>query len=561
MAISAGFSIATTAISAFRTAADVVAHNIANVDTEGYSRQRVDFVAQQPQKMSYGNVGNGVDISTIERMRNSYLDLQMNREQHELGSWNMKSDAIDQMELYFNETTTDGISALTSDMFAGWQSLSSNPDDQATRVALVQKAQMFTGAMNDQNYKLNKLRQNLDEGIVAKVSEINVYAKSVADLNTRIVSAEAGGHQANDMRDQRGLSMTKLAALIPFDSYEQADGSVSINVEGRTLVNGNTSASLETYADTTDPLFLHGIRWADSEVEYAPETGEIGGLLYSRDTMVPGYIDKMNNMSESISTEVNRLHVNGRSLIPMTTATGTSMLDDPTAPLVSAASGLDVLPTAGTFTFNTVTGAGVSTAHTITIGATTSLNDLVTALNATDPNIAAGVDGQNRLTINAANNYSFNFAGDATDTLVSLGVNTFFSGHDAATIAVNPAIVDDASLIAAAQSASPGDNTNALAIASLRNARTMKGGSQTFEEYFATQVVGAIGSDGSEAKRNLSNQTLVVEQISNSIDEVTSVSLDEEVTNMMQLQQAMTASARYISILSAMMDEIVAIIK
>jgi flagellar hook-associated protein 1 FlgK len=245
----------------------------------------------------------------------------------------------------------------------------------------------------------------------------------------------------------------------------------------------------------------------------------------------------------------------------MTTAIGTVGVDDPAAALTTAASGLDILPTAGSFTFNTVNSTGVSTAHTITIGAATSLNDLVTQINGFDPNVTAAVNSQNRLTINAANGYSFNFSGDTTDTLVGLGINTFFSGYDASTIDVNQTLAEDAALIAAARSSSPGDNTNALAIAGLRAGLTMKNSTQTFEEYYSTQVVGAVGSDGNEAKRNLSNQTLVVEQIRNSIDETSSVSLDEEVTNMMQLQQAMTAAARYISILSQMMDEVVGIIK
>jgi flagellar hook-associated protein 1 FlgK len=561
MGISSGFSIASSAISSFRVAAEVVAHNISNVDTEGYSRQRVDFIAQEPQKLSYGNVGNGVNISTIERMRNAYLDKQLYREQHDLGSWNMKGEAIDQMELYFNETSDAGISSLMSDMFEGWQSLASNPDDQATRVALVQKTQLFTGAMNDQVYKLSKLRQNLDDSVESKVSQINVLATSVAELNSRIVSAESDGHSANDLRDQRDKNLSDLSQLVPFESYEQSDGSVSITLEGRTMVYGSSAAQLETYANPNDPLYLHSIRWADTKVGFTPQNGEIGGLLYSRDTLVTDYIDKIDTLSESLVTQINRLHVNGRSLEPMTTAIGTVGVDDPAAALTTAASGLDILPTAGSFTFNTVNSTGVSTAHTITIGAATSLNDLVTQINGFDPNVTAAVNSQNRLTINAANGYSFNFSGDTTDTLVGLGINTFFSGYDASTIDVNQTLAEDAALIAAARSSSPGDNTNALAIAGLRAGLTMKNSTQTFEEYYSTQVVGAVGSDGNEAKRNLSNQTLVVEQIRNSIDETSSVSLDEEVTNMMQLQQAMTAAARYISILSQMMDEVVGIIK
>lgn len=561
MGVSTGFTIASSALSAFRVASQVAGHNMTNVNTEGYSRQRAHFASNQPQSLPFGSLGTGVDLKTISRIRDSYLDRQLNSENSELGAWEMRDDALSQLELYFNETSEAGMSYLMSDMFAAWQELSSNPDDQATRVGLVQKASLYTNAMNEQISKMRQLRQNMDEALSTKVEEVNSLTSEIASLNFQIVSSEADGHTANDLRDRRDLLVNEMSKLIDFDVYEQSDGAYALSIDNKNIVFSGTSIELETFSDPTDnPLYLLDVRWSDTKVALTPEEGEIGGILNARDVTIPKYEDLLDDVAHALVEQVNRIHASGQGTIKFTTVTGAESVDDPTNAL--SAAGLDFTPiNGGTFDIN-VEGEGTTT---FTVDTSWDLNTFAANLQTALDTTAGGASdltvsvSSNKLDITSSGN-EFTFANDNSDTLMALGINTFFTGYDALDITVNQRVVDNASLVAAAQSDSPGDNSNALAIAGLRNTPVLKSGTQTIEEYYNSNVIGELGSEASEAQRLVFNQKLVTDQIQDSIDEGSSVSIDEEMTKIIELQHATTAVARYITILGDMLNEVVNIV-
>ena len=564
MAVSTGFSIAASALSAFRVAAEVSAHNMTNVNTDGYTRQRAIFRTSKPQDFSYGSVGTGVDLATISRIRDSYLDRQLEEENSEFGTWEMREDVLESLELYFNETTESGMSRLISDMLEGWQDLASNPDDQATRVSLMQRSVLFTNSMNKQYDQMTELRQTLDQSLDAKVDTVNSYTTEIASMNNQIISTESDGNIANDLRDRRDFLVSDLSKYMDFNLYEQTDGGYAISIENKNLVFGTTSTDLEVYPDpTSNPLYLLKVRWSDTEVDVDFENkGEIGGLLYARDTTIPKYQTRLDTVTNSMVEQINRIHASGQGVAKFTTVTGSQTLDDITVALNSSTAGLDITPIDnGTFEIQVDGDAD----YTITVDADGSLEDLRDNINA----VLDAVPGANDVVASISNNQlvisattdEFAFNGDDSDTLMALGINTFFSGYDATDIAVNSVIENNASYISAAQTDSPGDNTNALAIAALRNTKVLQGGTQTIEEYYGSNIVGELGSETSEAHRLVSNQQIIIDQVKDSIDQVSSVSLDEEMTNIIQLEQATTAIARYITILSNMLDEVVNIIR
>lgn len=560
MGISPGFGIAASALSAFRVAAEVAGHNMTNVNTEGYSRQRAIFRTNLPQEFAFGPKGTGVNLATINRMRDSYLDRRLEQENSEMGMWSMREDILQQIELYFNETTEAGVSNLMAELFEGWQALASSPDDQATRVGLVQQASLFTTTLNKKYEQIQEVRESLDVELQNEVDLINSISQEIASLNTQIVSVESGGHTANDMRDRRDTLVGELSEIIDIQLYEQNDGSYSISYENKNLVFAGMATEMEVYLDDSHPQHLLGIRWEDTKQELSFDSGKLGGLFYVRDVSAAGYQSKLDTLAQTIIEEVNRIHASGQGIAMFTSVTGATTLDSITDTLDSSAAGLDITPVAGSF--DIIIDGDPGSPYTVNVDPSVeSLEDLRdninTVLAATDVS-ASIVD--NQLVFSTAGD-EFAFSNDSSDILMSLGINTFFTGYGASDIAVNPILESNASYIAAAQSSSPGDNTNAMAIAALRNATTMQGNSETFEEFYNANIIGELGTETSEATRLVANQQIIIDQIQNSIDEVSSVSLDEEMTNLVQIQQATTAIARYISMLSDMLEDVVTILR
>jgi len=422
---------------------------------------------------------------------------------------------------------------------------------------------LFTNAMNEQLDNLRTLRQNLDDAVEAKVREVNSITAQIAQLNRSVVSAESDGHQANDLRDERDMLTSELAKLIEFDVYEQSDGAYTLTLDNKALVFAAESFELETYVNPVSDLYLLDVRWADTKKQIVPEKGELGGILYGRDTTIPAYSDKLDLLSRTLIENVNRLHSQGRGLVGYTSVTGTYSAGSTTDPLDSA--GLTFTP--GTGSFDIVvsdSGAGTENTYTINVDSSTdSLEDLRDAINAAaGGEITASIDASNRLVIGGSTaDKSFVFDGDDSDVLMALGINTFFSGDSGYDISVNATVQSNAGYIAHAQSDAPGDNSNAIAIVQLRDAALMVGNTVTMDKYYTSNIIGDLGSEEREALRMVENQTLIVDQVYDSIDQVSSVSIDEEMADIIQLQHATAAIARYLSVLGDMLDEVINIIR
>jgi flagellar hook-associated protein 1 FlgK len=562
MGVSTGFTIATGALSAFRAAMQTSGHNIANVNTPGYTRQRSIFVSNKPEQQGFGLMGTGVTLSTVSRVRDHYLDLQLNAELSQQGLWVQREDVLSQLELYFNETSDTGLGSLMSEMWLAWQDLASNPESDSSRAGVLQAGTQLTDAMNEQMDNLRDLRRNLDNAVETKVREINTLTSQIAELNHSIVSAESDGHKANDLRDQRDAMTANLSTLIDFDLFEQSDGAYTLTLDNKTLVFAAESFELETYPDSASDLQLLGVRWAGTSKAVLPQDGELGGILYSRDTIIPQYEMKLEHLARAMIENINRVHAQGRGLVPFTSVTGTYAVSDASAVLNDA--GLTFAPGAGSFNIIVADSVmGTENTYTINVDSSTdSLEDVRAAINlAAGTEITASINGSNQLVISGNNpDKSFVFDADSSDTLMSLGVNTFFSGNGAADISVNSVIQNSPGYIAHARSNAPSDNSNALAVVGLRTAAVMVDDTMTMEKYYSSNIVGELGSEEQKAIRMVDNQNLIVDQVRDSIDEVSSVSIDEEMADLIQLQHAISAIARYIGILGEMLDEVINIV-
>ena len=295
----------------------VTGHNIANANTPGYTRQRVNLAANAPMDSNPGQMGNGVVATEVQRIYDRYVGKQINAEQRELGRWEAQRDAMERVGLSFDETVGFSLNLAMTEFWNAWQDLSNNPGGHTERVALISRSDELATAFNQLSRDLQQQQRDLDSSIQVAVGEINALADELAQLNQKISAAEIGGQNANDLRDRRDLAVNQISEMIDVDAYENGQGQMVVSVaEGRPLVDGNHVWRLATQVNAAGHL---DIVWTDSAGSSADITagiqgGKLKGWLEVRDTAIPDYLSRLDSLAGGIITEVNTLHTGGFDL-------------------------------------------------------------------------------------------------------------------------------------------------------------------------------------------------------------------------------------------------------
>lgn len=310
-------SIAGQALTTQQQAISVTSHNIANVNTPGYSRQKLVTTTNIPSDSAVGPMGNGVSAVAIERIYDRFINDQINNESQELGRWDAQKNAVESLEMIFNETYGSGLNEAMSEYWNAWQALSNNSAGSAERQVLVTRGQILSSTFNKLDSDLTRSQQDLDLAIAATVTDVNRLSAQLADLNQKVVSSETGTQNANDFRDQRDLVLKELSELIDLNAFEDANGSVSVLIAGgRPLVSGTASWQLSTELNASG---LQDVVWLDDDgnsvnINNDISGGKLKGWLETRDVLIPGFLNRLDTLAQTLVTEVNNLHQTGFDL-------------------------------------------------------------------------------------------------------------------------------------------------------------------------------------------------------------------------------------------------------
>ncbi len=243
------------ALNYFKTGMETAGHNIANADVEGYSRQRVDVSTTAPytdpglsRPWTYGQIGTGVAVDAITRLRNTFLDAQYNEEITVQGYWDTIQETLQTVELYVNEPTNDGFETAINEYWAALQQATMYPDDSAIRSDLVEKTRTLTTMMDQIITNYDQYRASLNEQLSLKVEEANTLIDEIAELNATIAEIEGVGWNPNDLYDARDLKVSQLSELIncePATSCDMEDGQYKLYLDGKLIVQGDETRHLE----------------------------------------------------------------------------------------------------------------------------------------------------------------------------------------------------------------------------------------------------------------------------------------------------------------------------
>ncbi|MDH3356813.1 MAG: flagellar hook-associated protein FlgK [Desulfobacteraceae bacterium] len=567
-------NIATTALNAQQYGMGVTAQNIANVNTEGYSRQSPVLVAEQPLLYEGLLLGRGVDTEQVSRSSDQFIENKLMREKSSMLSSSEMEKYMQVLEGFFNENSGTSISTMVSEFWNGWYDISNNPSGASERISLYEQSLLLSEQFNALGTDLIQIDTDLTGAVTSGIETINKITHEIAQVNVQIVSMEAN-NVANDLRDKRNTLVSELNEYLDVKAFEQSDGSLTIvAARGSTLVQGNSNYNLEMGGSNGDRVI-----WQDSGGGYVDITnhlsnGKLGGWLDIRDEIIAKNQLDLDALAKEFIWSVNQQHTQGVGLEGFSTVTGKYRATDTSAAMDSTGLSFADKIVDGDFRLCLYDSNGnYDIDATLSIDAdVTSIDDIATAINAIDVTMISATVVDNKLQISGVNGYEFAFSDDNSNVLAALGINTFFTGSSAGNMGVNDVIGLNKNNIAAAQVASDGsmasgDNNNALAITDLQSATMsisqwtcdrINGNTQgsiisTTEDYYHS-MVGTIGIVSASVSRDRSFGEMMVNELSTIRDSISAVSLDEEMTNLIKFQHAYAAAAKLIGVADEMLN-------
>jgi len=299
-----------------QTALQTVGHNIANKSTEGFSRQRVELLTNQPTGEGNLRIGMGARAGVVTRVNNPWLEKQIQREGTNLGFADSRADALGRVEQVYNEQTNKGLNQYMMSFFNSFRELANNPESLASRTIVRESSESMTKEFGRVVTQLKDVQDDLDGQLMTLTEEINQMAKEVAQLNEKIQVVEVQGMPANDERDRRDLLLKKLGEKIDISWAEGSDGHVSVTA-GRTaiLVSGTTANDLKAARtndrDRVEVFFQSTANGTPINITNQIRGGRMGGALEVRDEVIEGFLGTIDNMAYSMATEVNKAHIEG----------------------------------------------------------------------------------------------------------------------------------------------------------------------------------------------------------------------------------------------------------
>jgi flagellar hook-associated protein 1 FlgK len=557
--LNSALNMGSRAMSASQRAVTTAGHNIANQNTEGFSRQQQSTQTAFPQP---NGIGNGTEPSPTTRVFDRFVQRKIVQETPRSGVFTTREEFFSKLELVFSEMSDSGLHRAMNDFWNSWSQLANQPESDVVRTRVRDQGDTLATRFRERHAQLQSLRKEADARIQGAVNQINNLAQQVKELNRQIYSYEISGHQANDARDARELAVEKLSKLVDVNMIENSNGRTSVII-GRdwTLVEGDQVFELDATlrGGEAGMVSIDGIATHDHrrDLTRSFRGGQMTELIQMRDETIVGYMNQLDELAFGVAAKVNQPHATGTGI-----SSATDLLKSAYALTPEARAQPMPFLQDGVFQLHLVDrDNSILETYEIEVQAgVDSLEDIVKRINQTvnDPNLlAASIGEDGSMFLESGQPRRFIFGDDQTAITQVMGFNSFFETlKGAADLRISPRILEDPNAISTGRDLIPGDNQVALAIAKLQNQPTMRDETVTFGEYY-NSILGDIGLKVQRNQVEKAQQDNMVQQFREIRSSISAVNMDEELADMIQHQKAYEASARYVSTVDEMMQTLI----
>lgn len=302
-----GIHMSSGALRAFQYGMDIAGHNLANVNTRGYTRQTVEYKANDPLNYWFGrgySLGQGVSISSINRIRDDFLEFRMQSAMGDVGRQQTLATSLSQVEPVFNEPGSDGIAAALDKFFNSWSSLASNPSAPASRLEVQQAGQKLADRIRTTFGDLRTRQSQLSDQMTQSITDINQISSRIADLNAEIRRELAVGGTPNDLMDQRDNAVRDLAQLVNVTTSPLPTGEVTVHFGGYPLV--------DVAGDHAFPANLDASTFSvsDGTYSYPVRGGALFGMMEASQK-ISNYMSRLDTLANTLREEINTPHLTG----------------------------------------------------------------------------------------------------------------------------------------------------------------------------------------------------------------------------------------------------------
>ncbi len=612
-----GIELGKRSIMAHTDAITTAGHNISNANTEGYSRQRVQLKEFDPlynpgleRPERPGMIGQGIDVQSINRVRDELLDQRITESQNTESYWQTRSDYYTMIEQIYNEPDEISIRSNMDKFWESWQELSVHPESQAARQAVVSRGESLTDSIRSKWDNLMGVGNLLNGDIEATVKQVNDIANQIASVNCEIVRSKAMGDNPNDLLDRRDLLVDKLSKLANITTDRRDADEFMVHLEGRVLVQGSIARNFELVTPV-DNNGYDKLIWKDTREDAFVSGGKLGALIELRDVDVRNEIQSLNTMSMNFADLVNDVHRNAygaNNVTGLDFFTQRSFVENVNGNFDRDGDGtLDhsyIFRFTGTTRLNpqeqiglegVMTLSGPSGNVSVAYHPTDTVETVINRINDSNGEVKAYLDRNNNLVLKATTaknieNPDFvirhvedsgffltGYAGilkesgaaGAYDYASADAVNSLNGAQFAVSpvlnpagyIEVNQAIKNDVLSVAAAfkdlsGNVNSGDARAAVEIASIRNTKVMIGHERTFDDYFADSVTN-VGLKGEQAEMNLNSHMAMMNDLRSLRDSISGVNIDEELADIIKFQHGYNAAAKFVTVWDSLLDTVI----
>ena len=621
-----GIEIGKRSLNAHNQALNTIGHNLANASAEGYSRQRVQLGATDPlyapelnREETPGQIGQGVSISRIERVKDDLLEGRIDSESGLEGYWGTRDKYLLQLEQIHNEPSDSSVRTHMDRFWNAWQELSLRPSDTAAREVVLSRGEALAESMRDRYRRISDFRSTVDGDIRGTVAQVNGLAREITGVNLEIQKSKAMGDNPNDLMDRRDVLVEKLGHLVPISVDQRDSDEFQVHVDGLVLVQGKLARGFDlggAGAPSDNEGFATPV-WSDTRLPASIKGGTLGALIELRDGDARKEMQSLDTMALSFADLVNETHragygANGKTGIDFFKEwpfinnvegnydrNGDGKFDSTYLYRMTGANTLtaqEQIGLAGTIRLSSSKEGGKGVTE-IPYNPTDTVADLVSRINHAGADVTARLTRDGRLELratpagnvgepdfvlrhvedsgqflvgysgllrgtDAAGAYDWAQAG-AVKALRPEGVDfaTAPLTHPAGWLEVSSEIKSDVGSIAAGfgengRPAGAGDGSTALAIAALRTQSVMVGSLRTFDDHFA-EAVARVGLSGERAQSASATHDRIGKELRDLRQSMSGVNMDEELANMIKFQHGYAAAAKFVTRVDSMLDTII----